>query len=248
MRYEKIFGRHFISTGGITTTKKFVANLKLQKYQTVLDVGCGIGGSAFFMAQKYGVNVLGIDLSTNMLDIAKDRLKTEKKSFPDGAAVEFKMCDATKCEFEEGSFDCIYSRDCILHIYDKLALFKLFNKWLKPKGVLFITDYCCGDQPHSEAFKTYLKDRKYHLKTPAEYTEIVRDAGFVNVAGKDETKQFVSVLNDELDKFALIKEDFVSEFSEKDYEYIVKGWKSKVVRCNDGDQKWGSFIGYKAAK
>merc|ERR1719356_985021 len=77
LRYEKIFGRHFISTGGITTTKEFVTKLNLQKGQKVLDVGCGIGGSAFYMAQNYGVNVLGIDLSDNMLNIAKERLKEE---------------------------------------------------------------------------------------------------------------------------------------------------------------------------
>ena len=37
----------------------------------VLDIGCGTGGSAFYMAEKYGVHVLGVDLSQNMLDIGK---------------------------------------------------------------------------------------------------------------------------------------------------------------------------------
>ena len=38
----------------------------------VLDIGCGTGGSAFYMAKHYGVEVLGVDLSQNMLDIAND--------------------------------------------------------------------------------------------------------------------------------------------------------------------------------
>ena len=38
----------------------------------VLDIGCGTGGSAFYMAKNYGVEVLGVDLSQNMLDIAND--------------------------------------------------------------------------------------------------------------------------------------------------------------------------------
>ena len=75
---------------------------------------------------------------------------------------------------------------------------------------------------------------------------MIKDAGFVNVIGKDETDQFVSVLNNELEKFALIKDEFVSEFCEKDYDYIINGWRSKVVRCGQKDQKWGSFIGYKS--
>lgn len=45
----------------------------------VLDVGCGTGGSAFYMARHYGVHVHGVDLSTNMIDIAKDRLNREEK-------------------------------------------------------------------------------------------------------------------------------------------------------------------------
>jgi cyclopropane fatty-acyl-phospholipid synthase-like methyltransferase len=39
----------------------------------VLDVGCGIGGGNFYMARDYGVEVLGIDLSRNMLAIAAER-------------------------------------------------------------------------------------------------------------------------------------------------------------------------------
>ena len=50
----------------------------------VLDIGCGTGGSAFYMAKHYGVEVLGVDLSQNMLDIAnehKHKLFDEKVNF-----------------------------------------------------------------------------------------------------------------------------------------------------------------------
>lgn len=42
----------------------------MQAGQSVLDVGCGIGGSAFFMAAEYDVQVRGVDLSTNMITLA----------------------------------------------------------------------------------------------------------------------------------------------------------------------------------
>ena len=51
LRYEKIFGKHFVSTGGRETTVDFVKMLDLKTKQRVLDVGSGIGGSAFYMAQ-----------------------------------------------------------------------------------------------------------------------------------------------------------------------------------------------------
>lgn len=50
LRYEKIFGAGFISTGGIDTTIPFLKELNLKANQKVLDVGCGIGGGDFLMA------------------------------------------------------------------------------------------------------------------------------------------------------------------------------------------------------
>ena len=44
----------------------------------VLDIGCGTGGSAFYMARNYGVDVYGFDLSTNMIGIAQD-YRSDKK-------------------------------------------------------------------------------------------------------------------------------------------------------------------------
>ena len=51
LRYEAIFGRTFVSVGGQTSTEEFVARLGLQPGMRVLDIGCGIGGSAFLMAR-----------------------------------------------------------------------------------------------------------------------------------------------------------------------------------------------------
>ena len=65
--------------------------------------------------------------------------------------VEFIVEDATTAEYKEAEFDVIYSRDTILHIADKEALFANFYKWLKPGGVLMISDYCCtADEWHDD--------------------------------------------------------------------------------------------------
>lgn len=73
LRYEKIFGAGFISTGGLETTQKFFENFDLKPNQKVLDVGCGIGGGNFLMAKKFGIDCLGMDLSANVIGIAWER-------------------------------------------------------------------------------------------------------------------------------------------------------------------------------
>ncbi len=65
LRYEWVFGRGFVSAGGRTTTDHCVDLMSLRKDQPgqrVLDVGCGIGGSAFYIAKNFGASVYGVDL------------------------------------------------------------------------------------------------------------------------------------------------------------------------------------------
>ena len=51
LRYEAIFGRTYVSVGGETTTREFVSQLDLKPGMKILDIGCGTGGSAFYMAR-----------------------------------------------------------------------------------------------------------------------------------------------------------------------------------------------------
>nr|XP_043634124.1 phosphoethanolamine N-methyltransferase 3-like [Erigeron canadensis] len=239
LRYERIFGHGFVSTGGIDTTKEFVAMLDLKPGQKVLDVGCGIGGGDFYMAENFGVDVAGIDLSVNMISIAIERSAGLKCS------VEFEVADCTKKTYPDNSFDVIYSRDTILHIQDKPALFQTFYKWLKPGGKVLISDYCRKAGTSSEDFAEYIKQRGYDLHDVETYGQMLKDAGFEEVTAEDRTEQFIEVLQRELERVEKEKEEFIRDFTEGDYNDIVGGWKAKLVRTGSGEQRWGLFIGKK---
>jgi len=240
--YERIFGRTFVSTGGLETTEEFVDLLDLQNGQKVLDIGGGIGGSAFYMAKKFGAKVVTIDLSSNMTQIGMDRAQ-EVGCGPD--QVVFEIADATKRDYPAESFDVIYSRDTILHIPDKLSLFKKFHKFLRPGGKVLISDYCCSPETHSDKFKTYVKQRGYNLLSPAQYGKVLETAGFVNVRAEDRSEQFANVIRSEIVKTESIRDEFVQEFDDAGYKYIVDGWKEKLGRVDIGDQRWGLFYAEK---
>ncbi|KAK9963740.1 hypothetical protein ABG768_006906 [Culter alburnus] len=240
LRYEKMFGSGYVSTGGLSTTKEFVDMLNLTPKQKVLDVGCGIGGGDFYMAKTFGVEVLGMDLSSNMVEIAMERAVKEKLPL-----VQFEVSDATKRRFPEDAFDVVYSRDTILHIRDKLDLFRKFYSWLKPGGKLLISDYCCGEKPWSPAFQDYVNQRGYILYTPQRYGQFLSEVGFSNVRAEDRTDQFIQVIKTELQRAEEMKEEFIQEFSKEDYDAIVKGWTEKLQRCETGDQRWGLFYATK---
>jgi len=243
LRYEAIFGRTYVSVGGETTTSEFTSQLGIQPGMKVLDIGCGTGGSAFYMANIYGADVHGVDLSSNMVGIAQDY----RASMPPQVKhrVQFYVEDATSMEYPENFYDVVYSRDTILHIDGKDALFKNFLKTLKPGGKLMISDYCRGDQEHSQRFIDYVAQRGYKLYTVNEYGQVLEKAGFQNVLAEDKTELMVNIMNMELEKFNKIRDTFIIEFSEQDFHYISEGWKDKLVRCKDGDQAWGLFTASK---
>ncbi|CAN6445806.1 unnamed protein product [Victoria cruziana] len=239
LRYERVFGEGFVSTGGIETTKEFVSKLDLKPGQKVLDVGCGIGGGDFYMAENFDVEVTGIDLSVNMVSLALEHAIGRKCS------VEFEVADCTKKTYPDGTFDVIYSRDTILHIKDKPALFRSFFKWLKPGGKVLISDYCKSAKEPSLEFSEYIKQRGYDLHDVAAYGQMLKDAGFVEVVAEDRTDQFLKVLKKELDAVEKEKDVFIHDFSLEDYNDIVEGWKKKLVRSSSGEQRWGLFIAKK---
>eukprot|EP00743_Colponemidia_sp_Colp-15_P008101 GILK01008782.1.p1 GENE.GILK01008782.1~~GILK01008782.1.p1 ORF type:complete len:505 (+),score=91.76 GILK01008782.1:157-1671(+) len=244
LRYEKIFGPNFVSTGGVDTTREFVSRLNLQRGQRVLDIGSGIGGGAFFMSETYGVSVVGIDLSTNMFNIAVERAA----ALPSSCKVRFEVADCTTVEFEDESFDVIYTRDTLLHVADKLSLFKKCYKWLKPGGQLFISDYGQGSANLSEEFLAYVAQRGYHLLSPEGYGAVVQQAGFETVTAEDRTAQFIDILEREAAHLERNKETFLSEFSQADYDALMEGWQAKMVRCRAGNQKWVLVHAHKAGE
>merc|ERR1711870_169553 len=190
----------------------------------VLDIGCGTGGSAFYMARNFGCEVLGLDLSDNMLAVA----------------YEHKL---TMAEFPENHFDCVYTRDAVMHIAEKEALYAKVLKWLKPGGKLVISEYVHGrNHPnHTTEYVEYIKDRGYQLVTVQEYGNVLKKVGFKNVKAIDKTAEFISILKMEMTKFKPTKDQFIKEFSIKDFTDLTDGWDIKVERCTKGEQGWGWF-------
>ncbi|MBC8260070.1 MAG: methyltransferase domain-containing protein, partial [SAR324 cluster bacterium] len=139
LRYEQIYGYNYISPGGEEVTDQFINTLNLRPQMRVLDIGCGLGGPAFRMAGKHGVHVHGIDLSANMIRIAKTRLKEKELN----NLVTFSQANCLELQAFE-KYDVIHSRDVFLHISDKDRLFEVIRRILVAGGQLAFSDYCLG--------------------------------------------------------------------------------------------------------
>jgi len=235
LQYESIYGADFVSPGGRELARELIASMDLAPASRVLDVGCGLGGSAFVMASEFGLRVDGIDLSRNMLALAEQKLATNGLS----NLVRLQWGDCLELEARE-QYDAVYSRDVFLHIADKTRLFARLHAALRPGGSLLFTDYCCGPQPWSDEFRDYVEARGYSLHTVLEYAELISAAGFEQVGARDETARFVELLQAEHDRIDALP----MPAGERDN--LRHSWQGKLQRASAGDQRWGLFSAVKA--
>jgi len=238
LRYERIFGEGYISTGGHATTEYLCTKLegRLLPGARVLDVGCGIGGAMFFLAKEYGAKVTGIDLAPEMIAIAQERADELK----DSVNAKFILGDILEEPAGE-TFDILWSRDALMHLPDKAKLFTRLLDLLEPGGKLVITDYCKGTGAGSPEFQAYVASTGYNLTDPENYGKILEAAGFVDVVAEDATDKFIDIMKNESERLSSNPEAFVKEFSEQDLNYLRDRWAMKDVFCKAGDMKWGIF-------
>jgi len=239
-RYEHIFGRTFISTGGLETTKEIIKYLVgLNSSSQVLDVGCGMGGSAFYIHDNFGATVTGVDLAPSMIRRANSYLEGRK-------GVTFHVADIFTYDLPKAHYDHIYSRDMIMHIVDKEGLFKIFFDYLKPGGQVVFTTYSMRNDVENlgAEFDKFYHDTGYTIFSLEEETKALQNAKF-DARYVDVTHLFRKSLLDEMAKLEKIKEEFLKDCSIEDFDYLISRWVKKVRMVDDGDFKWGLFIGTK---
>ncbi len=238
LRYEKIFGHGYVSTGGPETTEYLCSKLGacLHPGVRVLDVGSGIGGAAFHLARQYGVAVTGIDLAAEMVGIARER----GQRFAAPGSVTFLLGDVLEMPLPK-TFGIIWSRDALMHIPDKPRLFSRLHNLLEPGGRLVITDYARGTSEGSPEFLAYVEQTGYHLTDPARYGTLLEGAGFVDVVVEDATGQFLDILGRESERLVTRRDNFLASFTKQDLNYLLDRWAMKVRFCNAGDMKWGIY-------
>jgi phosphoethanolamine N-methyltransferase len=238
LRYEKIFGDGYVSTGGPETTDDLCARLgdALRPGVRVLDVGSGIGGAAFRLARDYGAVVTGIDLSPEMVDIALERVEQSDVA----RSVTFLLGDILETALDT-KFDVAWSRDAFMHIADKPRLFARLRDLLEDGGRLVITDYARGRAKGSPEFEAYAGQTGYHMIDPASYGKLLEGAGFVDVVAEDATERFREIMRREAERLEANRDDFLASFEEKDLTYLKDRWAMKERFCSAGDMKWGIY-------
>jgi ubiquinone/menaquinone biosynthesis C-methylase UbiE len=125
---------------GRQATEELAELAGLTAGERVLDVGCGLGGTARYLAACYGVEVTGVDLTAEYCRVGN--MLSDRTGLAD--RVELVIADALRLPFADASFDAVWSEHAAMNIADKARLYRELRRVLRAGARLAIYDVVQG--------------------------------------------------------------------------------------------------------
>ncbi|KAL7506778.1 hypothetical protein ACHAXN_003994 [Cyclotella atomus] len=167
-------------------------NLGSRSPKTVVDVGCGIGGSSRHIVKKYpGSTAQGITLSPYQANRGNELAKEQGLS--DRAS--FQVADALNMPFADSSFDLVWSLESGEHMPDKPKFINELMRVAAPGGRIILVTWCHRDLEKGEPSLSKKEERilakinrAYYLPkwcSVADYVELLKKEGAVDIRRED---------------------------------------------------------------
>jgi ubiquinone/menaquinone biosynthesis C-methylase UbiE len=176
---------------------------KVTQDTPVLEIGCGCGGTAIWIAKKYGCHVMATELNPHGIETGR-QLAAEA-----GVNVSFQLVDGGKpLPFEDNSFSVIFCNDSMCHIPNRVTVLQDWNRVLRPGGFVVYTDAMVVTGPvSSDEFKTRASIGKYYYQSAGDNEQAINSAGLGLVHAIDTSGEASQVAKRWHDARAKYKQD-----------------------------------------
>jgi tocopherol O-methyltransferase len=161
----------------------------------VLDAGCGVGGTAMWLAEERGARVHGVTVPTKQ--VRRARRFARLRGLSDRCT--FSQQDYQRLTFPEHTFDVVWGLESICHAPAKAPFLAEAHRVLKPGGRLVVADFFRTSRPYEADDERRLADfldgwAMADLATPAEFGAWAEQAGFTDVTVQDISQAVVPSL------------------------------------------------------
>lgn len=127
-------------TGGLEATDALLSQIEITPDMAVLDIGCGLGGTARHIVHRYGAHVAAIDLTPTFVEVGK-ALNT-RVHLDEG--IDMYVASATELPFDDASMDLATMFHVGMNVEDKATLMAEVARVLKPGGTFAMFDVMRG--------------------------------------------------------------------------------------------------------
>lgn len=155
----------------------------------ILDVGCGTGGSASWLAQNLSCSVLGMSISEKEIALARSKARTSESK----ALLEFRVGDANKMDFPEASFEAVWILETSEHLSDKRRFLGDCARVLKSGGRLALGTCLAPTHPTAQQTERLAEVSRVLLTEPLgalpDYVAWTRANGFDQIETEEITDE-----------------------------------------------------------
>ena len=154
--FDESTGKDFLK-GCANLDQIMIRQGRIGRDSRVLDLGCGNGTTAIWLAQSQGCRVTGVDLSEVRVSNA---VKARAGQSPDlQSRLSFQKASATELPYGDGSFTHLWSQAVIYHVHDKVATLREAYRVLQDGGIMVFDDLLRPKRDISADAQKYVYDR-----------------------------------------------------------------------------------------
>ena len=156
-----------------------VAAADIDEHDHVVDAGCGVGGTAIYLAKTKGCTVTGVNVSRSQLEIAAT--KVAEAGMEDRICFEYADCSLS-LPFADSSIDVVVCIESACHYRDRGQFLLEVHRILRPSGKLVAGDWMARDGVSEEEYERFIVPLcgAYgftDLETESSYTAKLHEAG-----------------------------------------------------------------------
>ena len=228
--------------GCLAATDALALHAKINESTHVLDLCCGLGGPARYLAYHYGCRVTGVDMNTDRLAGAV-RL-TERTKLQD--RVLFHHANALQTGLADETFDVIVSQEAFCHIPNKKTLITECVRLLKPGGRIVYTDILARSNMTNEIRSRLETEMVFsELSTLEQYCHLLEEKGCEVIEVEDLSDNWAEILIDRLTMYRSLKEQTVSSFDLAHFQKWDRTYSFFVDLYRSGELGGGRFVAHK---
>lgn len=239
---EAAYGNGFMSEGGEKGIDSMFEDILLDG-KRALDIGSGLGGVAFYLADRHAMQVTGLEINSWMIDESRSRTPEQLK-----AKVDFYLSsNNTHWDFPSDAFDLIYSKGVLTHVERKKGLLQECLRLLKNDGLLVITDWLSSDEKKWGPHITRLVELENLILFPESergYIELLQNSGFTLVSVRDDSALYYAY-NQEIVENLREAPKRPDQFSDSELEASIHGYQSIAKALEEGELRVLRFVAQK---